>query len=147
VSLLEQLTQPPQREHIVTECCELIDAEVQSKGGLSGIAVKGAYKLVKTVKSGFVREVVDAMLDEWVGKLDPFYQAWLGEAAGRSLPDYMASRGEEIAERLLEVTDGRAKNAKNGAVRKMYDKLRPAAKRHVEAALPRLGRLLERNVA
>ena len=143
---LAELTQPSHREKIVVECCELIDAEVGAKAGLSGIAVKGAYKLVKAVKRGFVRDVVDAMLDEWVAKLDPFYQAWLGEGAGKPMADYMVARGEEIAERLLEVTDGRARAARNAGVKKMYEKLRPMAKRHVEAALPRLGRLLERNV-
>ncbi len=30
-------------------------------------------------------------------------------------------------------------------LRKTYDKLRPSAKKHVEAAMPRIGELLERH--
>lgn len=146
MTLVDTLTKEPLRAQIVTECCELVDAEVKSKRGLSGIAVKGAYKLVKTVKRGFVREVVDSMLDEWVTRLDPFYLQWQKDSSGKSLPDYMIHQKDEVAEKLLSVTDERAKSAKSASVKKMYLKLRPAAKKHVEEALPRLGRLVERNV-
>jgi hypothetical protein len=144
VSLAEKLTVEPKREQVVTDCVGLIDAEVKSKGGLSGIAVKGAYGVVKTVKPRFVAEVVDGMLDEWVAKLEPFYATWQAEAGGKGFGDYLVARHGDAAEALLEVTDGRAKVSKNGSVRKMYEKMRPSAKKHVEEALPRLGALIER---
>jgi hypothetical protein len=140
------MTQPPSRERVVAECCTLIDEEVGTKGGLSGIAVKGAYKVVKAVKPTFIREVVDAMLDDWVAKLDPFFTQWQASGNGKSFPDFLSGRGNEVAEALLQVTDGRAQDAKNKTVKALYEKMRPAAKKHVEEALPRLGRLVERNV-
>jgi hypothetical protein len=146
VSLAEKMTQPPARERVVTECCTLIDEEVKAKGGFTGIAVKGAYSLVKAVKPRFVPEVVDALLDDWVAKMEPFYADWRAQGGGRSLADYFASRGGEIAERLLEVTDERAQGAKTASVKKTYQKLRPSARKHVEEAIPRLGRLVERQV-
>lgn len=146
MSLSEKLTKPPARERVVAECCTLIDEEVKSKGGLSGVAVKGAYALVKAVKPKFVGEVVDGLLDEWIGKLEPFYASWQTNGSKPPLPDYLASRGPEVAEALLEVTDGKAQHAKNAGVKKMYLKMRPSAKKHVEEALPRLGRLVERQV-
>jgi hypothetical protein len=144
VSLEEKLTHPPHRDKVVIECVNLIDAEVKSKSGLSGIAVKGAYGVVKTVKPRFVAEVVDGMLDEWVAKLEPFYASWQTDGGGKSFADYLVARRNETAEALLEVTDARAKVSKNGSVRKMYEKMRPSAKKHVEEALPRLGALVER---
>ncbi len=145
MTLSEKLTQPPNRERVVADCVSMVDAEVKSKSGFSGIAVKGAYGVVTAVKPRFVAEVVDGMLDEWVTKLEPFYDAWKTEAAGKPFPDYLNARRSEVAESLLEVTDGRAKVSKNGAVRKMYEKMRPSAKKHVEEALPRLGKLVEKN--
>ena len=43
---------------------------------------------------------------------------------------------------LLGITDDRAKRAKNPNIKATYDKLRPQAKKHVEEAIPRVGRTL-----
>ena len=74
MKLSDSLTKPPVRDHVVTACVALIDDEVKHKSGFSGIAVKTAYGVVKAVKPRFVSEVVDGLLDDWVGKLEPF--AW-----------------------------------------------------------------------
>ena len=145
MSLAEKMTQPPARARVIGECCTLIDEEVATKGGLSGLAVKGAYKLVKAVKPTFVPEVVDDMLDEWVGKLEPFFTQWQASGNGKPFADFVSARSGEVAEALLQVTDKRAQSAKNKTVKSMYEKMRPSAKKHVEEALPRLGRLVERN--
>jgi hypothetical protein len=145
VSITEKLTQPPHRERVIVDCVTLVDEEVKSKGGLSGIAVKGAYGVVKAVKPRFVTEVVDGMLDEWVAKLLPFWEAW--DQGGRSRPfgEHLRGEANAVAEKLLEVTDGKARGAKNATVKKMYEKMRPTAKKHVEEAVPRLGALVERH--
>jgi hypothetical protein len=145
LSLAEKLTQPPNRERVVSECVSLVDSEVKSKTGFSGIAVKSAYGVVTAVKPRFVAEVVDGLLDEWVQKLEPFYASWQTDGGGMPFPDYLVAHKVEAAEALLEVTDGRAKVSKHGTVRKMYEKMRPSAKKHVEEALPRLGTLVEKN--
>jgi hypothetical protein len=48
---------------------------------------------------------------------------------------------------LLQITDEKAKHAKRGVVQKTYESLRPAARKHVEAAMPRLAAMLKRHVA
>jgi hypothetical protein len=143
MSIAEKMTKPPQREAVVQDCCTLIDEEVKSKGGFSGIAVKTAYGVVKAVKPGFIKEVVDHLLDEFTAKLVPHYDAW--EQAGKpgGFGDYLAAR-PQVAEELLQVTDGRAAKSKNGTVRSMYQKMRGSARDNVEKALPRLGALVEK---
>ena len=37
------------------------------------MAIRAAYATIKTIKRGFVRGVVDALLDEWVAKLEEYY--------------------------------------------------------------------------
>jgi hypothetical protein len=143
VSLADKMTKPPARDSVINDCVKLIDEEVRSKGGISGMAVKAGYGLVKAVKPGFVQEVVDAMLDEWVEKLEPFYVQWKASGTG-DFGQFLSGRSSQAADKLLEVTDARAQRAKNASVKKMYEKMRGSAKKHVEEALPRLGRLVER---
>lgn len=143
MSLADKMTKPPARDSVINDCVKLIDEEVRSKGGISGMAVKAGYGLVKAVKPGFVQEVVDAMLDEWVEKLEPFYVQWKASGTG-DFGQFLSGRSSQAADKLLEVTDARAQRAKNASVKKMYEKMRGSAKKHVEEALPRLGRLVER---
>jgi len=133
------------RERVVADCVALIDEEVKSKGGLSGVAVKGAYGTVKTIKPRFVPEVVDALLDDWVGKLEPYYGKWRGGGAG-SLAEFLTSRSDDVAEDLLAVTDERAARTKHKTASKLYNKMRPSAKRNVSGAVPKLGALMEKHI-
>ncbi len=143
MTLAEKMTAPAVRGRVVRDLCRMLDEEVASKGGLSGFAVKGGYAMVKAVKPGFVAEVVEHLLNEWVAKLEPMYAAWQTAGGGKPFSSHLGPRQDEVAELLLAVTDEKAGHAKNGTVRKMYEKLRPSAKRHVADAVPRLGRLID----
>jgi hypothetical protein len=143
-TLAEKLTKDPNRTKVVEQCCQLIDEEVKSKGGLGGMAVKAGYGLVKAVKPRFVPEVVNALLDEWVAKLEPHWADWSKNGSGKPFADHLTARGPEVADALLTVTDGRARSSKSGSVKKMYEKMRPSAKKHVQEALPRLAKLVEK---
>lgn len=142
-ALSEKLLDPAVRPQVVTDCEKLVDEEVASKGGLAGMAIKGAYAVVKAVKSGIVREVLESLLPEFAQKLDPFHDAW---APGRAGPfsAYLQARAGEVSEALLAITDARAQQTKNSSLRKAYEKLRPTGKKNVEQAVPRLGLLLDR---
>src|SRR4051812_3288094 len=139
-TLTEILLVPGTRPKVVADCVQLINEEVDSKGGLTGLAVKGAYALVKAVKPGFVAEAVDHMLDDFVKRLEPFW----ADAQSRNEPvgPLMNARAAEVADALLAISDERAQRSKNQGLRKAYDKLRPTGKKHVEAAVPRVGRLV-----
>ncbi len=143
-SLREQLTTPDKRPTVIKDACSVLDQEVGDKGGITGLAIKGAYKVLQGIKPGFVPEVVDALLDDFIDALDPIYQ----EAVEKKRPAgaYLSENASRAADALLQVTDKRAKEAKRPVVRSAYDKLRPIAKKQVEAACPRLGGLLDRHV-
>ena len=139
-TLTEILLVPGNRPKVIADCVQLIEEEVASKGGLTGLAVKGAFALVKAVKPGFVGEAVDHMLDDFVRRLEPFW----ADAQSKNEPVgvLMNARAGEVADALLAISDERAQRAKNQSLRKAYEKLRPAGKKHVEAAVPRIGRLI-----
>lgn len=144
-SLTDILLVPGTRPRVVDDCVRLVDDEVASKGGLSGLAIKGAYAVVKAVKPGFISEAIDHMLDDFVRRLDPFYM----EAQQKNEPigPFLNSRAPGVADALLAISDERAAGARNPTVKKAYDKLRPSAKKQVEAAIPRVGRLIEKHAA
>lgn len=54
----------------------------------------------------------------------------------------MNKRKGEVADALLGITDDRAKVAKNATMKSAYERLRPQGKKHVEEAIPRVGRTL-----
>jgi hypothetical protein len=145
MSLAAALLQPGQRAAVVADCVRVLDQEVADKGGLSGIAVRGAFAVVKAFQPNFIPRVVDGLLDEFLGAIEPFYDQWIEKPAGRTLPDHFVAHGAAIADRLLAITDERARHSKLGKIVKVYEGLRPKAKEHVVAAMRRVGDLVDRH--
>jgi hypothetical protein len=143
--LSEKIGSAPKRAQVIADCAVLIDEEVKKKGGLSGAAIKMAFAAVKAVKPGFVPEAIDHLLNDFAQRLDPFYQAAIADTGGRSLPSRFNEQAGAIAEALLGITDQRAQQAQNAMVKRSYEKLRPSAKKHVEEAVPGIGRLIEKH--
>jgi hypothetical protein len=142
---LAELLMKVDRKPLVADCTLLIDEEVAAKSGLGGIAIKGAYATCKAIKPGFIQAVVDGMLDEWIEALEPHYQSWQSTQKG-SFGEFLSQRADDVAEDLLAVTDERAAATSHKTVAKLYDKLRPSAKRNVATAVPRLGVLLVKHL-
>lgn len=143
-TLAEKLLTTANRPNLIRDCARLIDEEVDKKGGLSGLAIKGAFKVVKAVKAGFIESVIDGLLDRWVDKLEGHYAQWMAAGSAGTFGGACARDAGGVAERLLEVTDERAKKVDNKTVVSLYQKLRPNAKEHVSAAVPGLGRVVDR---
>jgi hypothetical protein len=140
-TLQEILLAPDRKPQVITDACTLLDNEVSDKSGISGTAVKLAYKTVNAVASGHVRHMVETLLPQMVGKLEPYWEDF-NASGGGSFGDYLAKRGDEVSESLLEVTDARAANSSRATVTKAYKSVRGGAGKHIQAALPALGNLV-----
>ena len=143
-TLQEILNRPGTRPSVIADAERIIQEEVDSKG-LAGLPIKGAFKVVKAVKPGFVPDVIDALLDDFANALDPMVQA--ARADGAPVDTYMQKRSSEVAEALLGITDARSTRAKNQTVKSAYQKLRPMAKKHVEQAVPRVSKMIAKYTA
>jgi hypothetical protein len=141
-TLTDILLVPGNRPKVIADCVQLIQEEVDSKGGLTGLAVKGAFAIVKAVKPGFVSEAVDHMLDDFVKRLEPFWAD--AQAKNEPVGPLLSARAPQVADALLAISDERAARAKNQNIKKAYEKLRPTGKKHVEQAVPRVGRLIQK---
>ncbi len=139
MSLAEILQDEAKRASIIEDCCRLIDSEVAAKGGISGMAIKAGYKVVQGVKPGFVRAVVGDLLPEFAAALDPLRQEAVDD--GQSVAAFFRSNADRVADSLLGITDAKARQSNNNAVKGMYEKLRGSAKNHVVSAVPGLGQI------
>jgi hypothetical protein len=145
-TLADYVAVPPVRGNFINECVTLVDGEVRGKRGLGGIAVRGAYATVKAIKRGLVPELVEALLDEWLHNIEHYHTDWK-KGASASFTSYVTARSEDVADDLLKVTDERAARSKHKTAAKAYRKLRGGAQKHVAAAVPQLGELVERHMA
>ncbi len=141
-SLVERLGKEPMRPKVITDCVELIEHQVKAKGFM----IKSAYATIKAIKKQFVPEVVDALLDDWLQKMQPHYDKWEAAKPG-TFSSYIIARSEDVAEDLLAVTDERAAKSSHGTAKKMYQRMRDTAKKNVVEAVPDLARLIERRLA
>jgi len=142
-TLSDMLGTSPKREQVVEDACRVLDDEVADKGGLGGLAIKGAYGVIKGIKPGFIKDVVAGLMDDFLKCLDPLYQ----EAVAKGIRPgaHLQANSGRVADALLAVTDEKAARAQRAVVKNTYEKLRPSAKKQVEAAAPRLGALLDRH--
>jgi hypothetical protein len=142
-SLKEQLGTGEKRQQVIEDAIKVLDQEVADKGGITGLAVKGGYKMVQGIRPGFVKDVVTSLLDDFLESMDPLYQE--AKQKGRPAGAYLVENKGRVADALLSVTDRKAQRADSGMLKKAYEKLRPLAKGQVEAAAPRLSQLLEKH--
>jgi hypothetical protein len=142
-TLHQILLAPDTQPKVVADCFTLIDQEVSDKSGISGNAVKLAYKTVNTFMPGHVRYMVESMLPQMVDKLEPYW-ADFSTSGSSGFGDYLAKRGEEVSEALLSVTDDRCAASNRPTVIKAYKAVRGSASKHIQAALPRLGDLVQK---
>jgi len=140
-TLQEILLAPGTKPHVVDDCYALIQREVADKSGVSGAALKLAYKTATTFAPGHVHRMVATLLPRMVEQLQPFW-ADFNAAGGTEFGDYLAKRGDEVADALLTVTDDRAAASGRPVIVKAYRSVRSGAARHVQAALPQVGELV-----
>ena len=145
-TLHEILLGPDTQPMVIADCYALIQQEVSDKSGISGTAVKIAYKTVNAFMPGHIRHMVGKLLPDMVDQLEPFW-ADFNSSGGSEFGDYLAKRGDEVAEALLSVTDEHAANSQRATILKAYRTVRGGAAKHVTAALPNLGAMIQKYAA
>jgi hypothetical protein len=142
MSSLADILNGEKKNDVIADCVTLIDSEVKDKGGISGLAIKAGYAAVKGIKPGFVTTVVTDLLPEFARALDPVWQD--AKKDSRPVAGFFAQNPSRVADALLSITDEKAQRAKSPVVKGTYDKLRGSAKKNVEAAVPRLGEMVQK---
>ena len=135
--LKQAATNAQTRDQLVREITKLIDRRVSATAGISGLAIRGGYKVVSRMRGGrMVPGAVNYMLDDFVAVTVP-----LLPEDGASLEAHWAGREREVAAALLSITDRRADQA-SGVLQKPYRKLRGFGEEQLVLATPELATLL-----
>jgi hypothetical protein len=137
------LLAPDVQPSVVADCLTLIDQEVHAKSGISGAAVKLAYKTAKAFAKGYLQSTVENLLPDFVAALEPYWADFAASGAS-GFGDYLAKRSDEVAEAMLAVTDARAKNSDRPVIIRAYGTVRGGASKNITAALPAVGALVEK---
>jgi uncharacterized protein DUF6918 len=145
-TLQDILLAPENQPHVVADCLKLIEQEVSAKSGVSGTAVKLAYKTAHAFASGYIQSTVESLLPDMVTALEPFWDDFSASGAA-DFGDYLVKHGDEVAEALLAVTDNVAKFSQRPTILKAYGAVRGGAPKHIVAALPNLGSLVQKYAA
>ena len=142
-TLQEMLLRPEVEPQVTSDTLALVDSELASKSGMSGTAVKVAFKAITAFAPGYYQETVHGMIPNMVYQLAPFW-ADFQVSGGADFGDYLSKRGDEVSEALLAVTDEMASASGRASVVKAYKAVRGGAGKHIEAALPNLGAMIQK---
>lgn len=142
-TLQEMLLAPEIRPKVIDDCHALIEQQVSDMSGISGTAVKLAYKTVVVFSPGHVRYMVETLLPRMTEELEPYW-ADFSTGDGSEFGSYLTERGGEVSQALLSVTDARGAASNRPVITKAYGAVRDKAARHVTAALPRVGALVQK---
>jgi hypothetical protein len=142
-TLQEILLSPDTRPKVIADCNTLIEDQLAEKSGVTGTAVKVAYKTVNKFMPGHIQYMVESLLPEIVEKLQPYW-ADFNASGGSDFGDYLAKRGDEVSPALLSVTDARAAASGRPVIVKAYNTARGSAAKHIGAALPQVGGLVQK---
>jgi hypothetical protein len=133
-------------QQLTADCQEVVGQELSAKSGISAAALKVAYKAVTAFAPGYYQSTIEDMVPDLLQRLQPFW-ADFHAAGGGQFGDYLAKRGDEVSESLLGLTDNMAQWSERGAIVKAYNAVRGGAGKHIEAALPAVGALVEKYAA
>ena len=143
-ALSEAIKDPAKRRAIIDDGVRVVEQEVSNKRGMSGMAVKAGFKVVKGVKPGIIGEALNMFLEDFTAKVDPYYDRC--QQSGGNLRAYFVANADAIADDLLSIVDGRAERAKHRTLKKAYFRLRPQGKKHTIEAMPAVAGLVGRHV-
>ena len=142
-NLQEMLLTPSVEPRVVADTQALVDQELASKSGLSATGLKVAYKGLTAFAPGYYQGIINILLPGWSNALEPYW-ADFNATGGAEFGDYLAKRPEEVCEALLAVTDAKAQESGRPTVVKLYKAVRGGATKHIEAALPNLGAMVQK---
>lgn len=124
---------------IAADCAKLMDEHVAAKTGISGLALKAAYRALKGIGPGYIPRALKNLVPQALDALDPMWTD--GLQAGDPV-EYLSQNSAETANVLLGVTDKKLGQAQNKIVIATYKKVRKSVKGDVEEAVPGLAKIL-----
>jgi hypothetical protein len=142
-TLREMLLAPDVQPLVVADSEALVNGQVSGMSGVSGTAVRLAYKAVRTYNADHIHYMIETLLPHIADALEPYWTEFAADGGG-AFGDYLAKNEDSVCEALLAITDERGRNSGRPLIVKAYNSVRGSAAKHVKAALPAVGALTEK---
>ena len=139
MGLSETIQDQAVRANIAKDCSQLMDEQVATKSGLSGLALKATYGVVKGVGAGYIPGAIERLLPEAFVALDPMWAEGVQEG---DPVEHLIQNRSRTADMILSVTDAKIEKTSNKIVRSSYNKLRKSVKSDVEESVPGLAKII-----
>lgn len=141
MALIDGLADDNKRQTLVADLTNLLDTQVSSIGGVSGMAIKAGYAAIKGISPRYCAGAIERLLPESFAALEPIWEEGLntGDAVG-----YLSQNRSRTADLLLSITDIRIQKSSNSTIKGVYNKLRSSVKKHVEEAVPGLAQVIDK---
>lgn len=143
MSLSEKLRDEQITASIAADCTELMDGQVAAKSGISGLALKATYGVVKGIDADYIPGAIQRLLPEAIAALDPLWDE--GVQTGDPVA-HLTKNCDRTADTLLGVTDAKIQRVKNGLICSSYNKLRKSVKGDIVAAVPGLAQIIGKHL-
>jgi hypothetical protein len=125
--------------NIAADCTQLIDEQVSAKGGISGLALKAAYGVVKGLSADYIPGALQRLLPETISSLEPLWEE--GVQVGDPV-SHLIQNSDRTADAILSATDARIERASNKLICSSYKKLRSSVKGDIVAAVPGFAQII-----
>ena len=96
--LADTLLKPETRPGLVKDCVVMVDEEVSSKGGLSGMAIKAGYAAVRAIKPGIIQESLEGLIDDMVKNLEKFWDEYEANGKKGAFDAFLGTRKGQVAD-------------------------------------------------
>jgi hypothetical protein len=139
MGLIDGLADANRKQMLVADCTKLLDTQVASMSGVSGMALKAGYAAIKGIAPTYCAGAIERLLPESFAALEPIWDE--GVKTGDPVA-HLTQNCDRTADALLSVTDVRIQKSSNSTVKSVYSKFRNSAKKHVEDAVPGLAQVI-----
>lgn len=141
------VSEPVVYQSVLKDSIRVLDEEVSKKSGIGGLAIKGAYKILKSVQGGkALQKAIEVLMPDFIDAFEPYFEKYQNAGAKGSFESFLAPNFDGLADQMLSVTDKKVQESDSSTVRNTYQKLRPKAKREVISSLPGLARMIEKYI-
>ncbi len=144
MELTDRITGQTAYTNLAIDCTQLIDEQVSAKTGLSGMALKTAYKVIKGLGHDYIPGAIGRLLPDTLSALNPI---WTEATQNGDPVAYLSQHSDRTADIILSTTDARIIKHGSGLVGSSYKQLRKSIKRDVVEAVPSLAKIINKHAS
>jgi len=129
--------QPP--GPLVATLAQAMEAHIQAKGGLKGMAMKTGYNLMRSAKPDLAERAVRGLLPDILAALEPTYQQFRKTGAA-DFGSFLQLRAAEAVPAVTAAVQRRFEASSNPAAQKLYKQFSGSVADDLKTLLPSFGR-------